>query len=149
MWTFATVRDTSTVADRDEWDEMYKHGIPTDWLSVFRVYRDVNRGMYTRSDNWRREGAFILAEESTVYLWGLKRVTDTGQFSSLFVQALAARIASDLAVPITENRQLQADLWNLYVSKLEMAAVRDGQQGTNEKIKSNTLIDARSGVYGL
>lgn len=144
MWTFATVRATSTVGDKDEWGEMYKHGIPTDWLSVFRVYKSVSNNCLVTSREWKREGAFVLSKDPTVYMWGIKRVTDTGQFSSMFVQALAARIAADLAIPITENRALQGDMWQLYGAKLKEASTRDGQQGTNEQIVSNSLIEARN-----
>ena len=145
MWTFATVRTSSTTATRDDWDQMYKHTLPLDWLSVFRCFRNVtNIECPIKSAGWKREGRFLLARESTVYLWGVKRETDTGQFSPLFVQALAARLAAEMAIPLAENRQLQADLWALYQAKLADAAARDGQQGANEKIQSNSMVDARA-----
>ena len=143
MWTFATARASSTTLDRDAWDTAYSHPAPPNWISVFRIYR--NSGISTlTSIDWRLEDGNILCSESNILLWGLKRVTDTGKFSPLFIQALAARIAADAAVPLTENRQLQADLWNLYNVKLSEAAVRDGQQGSNEKVVSDTLVLARS-----
>ena len=153
MWTFATVRAVSTSADRDEWDEMYVHPMPVSWLSVYRVYREqsapfaiegMNQSNLDRS--WRMEGGNVLSLHPTVRLWGMQRVTDTGQFSSMFVQALAARIAADAAIPFTENRNLQSDMWNLYGVKLSEAAVRDGQQGSNERIETSTLTQAR--YYG-
>jgi hypothetical protein len=76
-------------------------------------------------------------------LWGLKQVTDTAKFSPLFVQALAARIAADAAIPMTENRQLQVDMWGLYGDKLREAAARDGQQGTNDVITQQRLTSVR------
>jgi hypothetical protein len=150
MWTFATARASSTTMDRDAWDTAYSHPAPLNWISVFRVYR--NSGISTlTSIDWRLEDGNILCSESNILLWGLKRVTDTGKFSPLFVQALAARIAADACIPLTENRQLQADMWNLYSVKLGEAAARDGQQGSNEKVVSDTLVLARSrsgSVYG-
>lgn len=139
MWTFATERATSTVADLDDWGILYKHPIPLDWMAVYRVYSDVNG---TNSD-WSREGRYILAPETTVYMWGLKRITDTGQMSTMFVEALAARLAADLAIPLTENRQLQVDMWNLYQQKLKEAAARDGMQGRNERVRDGGLITSR------
>ncbi len=150
MWTFATERITKTSNDLDDWGQMYKFAVPLDWLAVYRVYRDVsNNQRLLKSEGWVREGRYVLANDSTIYLWGIKRVTDTGQFSPLFTQALAARLAAEMAVPLAENRQLQADLWALYGDKLREAAVRDGQQGANEMVQSNSLVDARaSGAYG-
>ena len=150
MWTFATARAKSISAERDAWDSAYVHASPGEWISVFRVYRTSGTTTLTSVD-WRLEDGKILCAEDSILLWGLKRVTDTGKFSPLFIQALAARIAADAAVPLTENRQLQADLWNLYNVKLSEAAVRDGQQGSNEKVVSDTLVLARSrsgSVYG-
>jgi hypothetical protein len=150
MWTFATVRATSTVADRDEWDTMFKHPIPVGWISVFKVYRDVSQAGEPIPDReWRMEEGNVLSRCPTVYLWGIERVTDTGKFSPLFVQALAARLAADAAIPVTNNREMQSDMWSLYVSKLAEAAARDGQQGSIEKTRSDTLIRARGGFgYG-
>jgi hypothetical protein len=145
MWTFATARATSTVTDLDPWGQMYLHSIPLGWLSVFRCYRNVtNIECPIKSTGWRREGQDVLTKEPTVYLWGVQRITNTGKFSPLFTQALAARIAAELAITITENKTLQADLWALYQAKLADAATRDGQQGSNEKIISNSLVNVRA-----
>jgi hypothetical protein len=153
MWTFATARATSTTADLDPFGAQFMHPKPLDWISVFRVYRTINSGhpeSWIKSDGWRMEDGNVLANEGTVFLWGIRRVTDTGAFSPLFTQALAARIAFDAAIPFTENRQLQADMGSLYAAKLADATVRDGQQGSNETIQSNTLINARyAGGGGL
>jgi hypothetical protein len=157
MWTFATDRDTSTVADLDEWNEMYVHPIPISWQSVYRCYSHIGKGGSSlglsygpsnniKSDGWRVEGGNVLSYDGTVYMWGMKRLTDTGAFSSLFVQALAARIAADACIPFTENRPLQADMWNLFDLKLKEAAARDGQQGSNENIISDSLVQARGRV---
>lgn len=140
MWTFATERDTSTVGDLDDWGVKYKHPIPVDWIAVYRVNCDAHG---TTSRGWVREGRYILTEDATVYLWGLKRVTDTGYFTPLFVETVAARLAAEGAIPLTGDHKKAAYHWKLYAEKLAQAAARDGQQGTNEQINSNSLIDAR------
>ena len=145
MWTFATARAASTSIERDAWDTSYVHPEPDNWISVFRIYR--NSGISTlTSIDWRFEDGNILCSESNILLWGLKRVTDTGKFSPLFVQALAARIAADACIPLTENRQLQVDMWGLYGDKLREAAARDGQQGSNDMITQSRLTGVRN--YG-
>jgi hypothetical protein len=148
-WTFATDRKATESTDLDGWGQLYKHSIPLGWMSVFRAFRNVNDpGSELTSDDWRREGDFILARETKLYLWGIQRVTDTGKFSSLFVQALAQRIAADGAMFFTENVQLEGHHWQKYAAKLEEAAVRDGQQGSNEKVRSEGYINARArGAY--
>ena len=139
-WTFARARATSTTEQRDDWDQWYKHSFPEDWLTVSNVYEDANS---EENIEWVREGRYILTKYETVYMRGLKRIVDTGQFSNLFVQALAARMAADLAVPLTQDRQMQADMWQLYQAKLMEAAARDGYQGSSQKLKTGNFINGR------
>jgi hypothetical protein len=63
----------------------------------------------------------------------------------MFVQVVAARIAADIAMALTENRKLQVDMWQLYERKLAEAAASDGQQGSNDFITQTQLVDVRSG----
>jgi hypothetical protein len=146
MWTFATVKIISITADLDAWGLDYVHPLPTGWMSVFKVYSSVNsNGSRTIDTTFRMEGGNVVSQCSTLYLWGIEYVTDTGKFTPSFAQALAARLAADACMPFTENASLQRDMWGLYNDKLAEAATRDGQQGANEVIQSNTLINARYG----
>ena len=118
MWRFAKVRAVSETSEKDGWGIRYAHPIPNDWLQVFRVFKDIGQNYETKSRGWQREGDYVLSQDAKVYMWGVQRVTDTGKFTLLFVQTLAARLAADGAIPLTQNRQLQADMWNLYEAKL-------------------------------
>jgi hypothetical protein len=149
-WRFATVRtvlqsqDTpgsKTEAGFPQWGVGYVHAIPTNYLAVFRVYRDM---FGEAMSNWTREGSYIISDDSTIFVSGVVSVSDTGKFSNLFEQALAARLAADLAIPLTQNRQLQADMWTLYNDKMSEATVRDGQQGRSEDVNATRLVNARS-----
>jgi len=145
MWTFATARYVSTSADKPVWGGGFVHTLPPSWISVFRCYQPGSMGTPLPL-NWRLEGGQVIAEYETIWMWGVVGVEDTQKFTPLFAQALAARIAADGAIPFTENRNLQSDMWKLYDAKLAEAAARDGQQGTNDKLRSDTLINAR-GVW--
>ena len=147
-WTFATDRATSTTADLDAWGQKYSHAVPLDWMQVIRVYRNISSDRKLKSEGWVREGNFILTKEATVYMWGMKRISDTALFSPAFVQYLATRIAYDLCMVLTENNQNKAVLFNELGALLRIAKSSDGIQGAAEIIQSNTLIDARSGGNG-
>jgi hypothetical protein len=146
MWTFATVRAISEVQDMDDWGVMYSHPIPKNWLSVFRVFRDITPRQNVTSEGWKLEGDRVLAQESKIYLWGIQSVVDTNQFSQMFVQCLAARLAADLCVPITENTEQLETMWKLYGAKLQEAAARDGTQGDNDVITQYKLTSVRGGL---
>jgi hypothetical protein len=90
---------------------------------------------------WELEGGFILADTSVAELRvrGVERVEASARWSPGFCQALAARLAADLCVPLTENRSLQADMWTLYEKKLNGAAANDGRQGRSQRLTASTL----------
>lgn len=147
-WTFATDRQTSTTADKDGWGVMWSHPKPLNWISVMRVFGSVDSyGNGQDPDlNWRLEGGNILSQYDTVYLWGIMQISDTAKFSPMFNQALAARVAADAAIPLTQNSSLQKDMWALYVSKIEAAAARNGQQGGNDRINKGNMTRRRGSL---
>lgn len=152
QWVFAVLRHTSETADKPEFGEGFKHSIPPEYLRVSRVYRNVEAfdpNKWRTALGWRREGEFIIAVEEIIYMWGTQQLTDTGLFSPMFTQALAARIAADLCMSITENSTLQSKMYQLYLAKLSDAAASDAVQGANEVIQANRLLDARTSGFTL
>jgi hypothetical protein len=158
-WTFATSRAYSHSTTHPAWGDGFVHPVPEDWLLVLRVYPSANVAQaYGTQANvgvsdvgqsiWVREGSNIISDDSNAYMWGLRRVADPDDYTPSFVQALAARIAADLCVPVTQNVKLQADLWSLYEAKLTEAASRDGAQGRVEVIGNSQLVAARAGGGG-
>lgn len=150
MWSFAAVRYTSVSEDVTDWGGQFEHIAPLDWLSVFRCYSSV-RGQpsnWVPAEGWVREGDFVLASQSTLYMWGVQRITNTAKFTPMFVQTLAGRLAAEACIPLTENVKLQRDLWTLYGDKLKVAASRDGQQGGVEHVTQTRLNNARFGGLG-
>jgi hypothetical protein len=90
---------------------------------------------------WQKEGRHIVANTSaaTLNIRAVVQVVDSALWSPGFCQALAARIAAEFAVPMTENRSLQADMWKLYSLKLGEARLQDGRQGRSERLRANKL----------
>jgi len=100
-------------------------------------------GRETRIE-WSREGDQILANNSDrIFIRALIQITDTTKFSPAFDQALAARIAMDLAIPITGSRGLQKDMAGLYVDKIRMAAATDGMQGRSQNYRADAFTVVR------
>ena len=142
MWSFATVRATSTSEELAEFGELYVHPRPLGWLNVFRVYR---AGTDQQDKSFRLESNGILSCYSDIDVWGVERVTDTGRFSNLFIQCLVQRLRAEMAIPLTKNRKMEMTAMARFEELLSEAAARDGQQGANEQIRSSSLIDARRG----
>ena len=143
-WTFAQRRQDSEVSQTESETGLYEHYIDDDWLHIHRVGKPVSDNRVTRVEGWVVEGDHILTSEPRIVMFGTRRMTDTGKFTPLFVQSLVARIAATLAIPVTENRQLAADMWSLYDTFLSQAAARDGQQGSNERFAVGDLVNIRA-----
>jgi len=72
------------------------------------------------------------------------RVSDVAQFDTLFVEALAARIAADIAVQLSESVGRAQGLWAVYQSKLAEARRRDAQEGQADALPRGGWLDARA-----
>lgn len=103
--------------------------------------------LYGRSSGleWQKEGRHVVANSSAAKLnvRAVVQVVDSNLWSPGFCAALAARIAAEFAVPFTENRSLQADMWSLYRAKIHEARFNDGRQGRSERLRANALAARR------
>ena len=112
---------------------------PSDMIRVLSVL-DAAGGKL----GWSKEGDNVLVDGGdSVFLRGICYVTDTG--SPEFDIALAHRLASVLAIPLTENKELAVTEYQLYERHIARAKTLDNSQGTPERIRSSYLTARRQG----
>lgn len=124
---------TPPIADYD-----YAFNLPGDHLRTLSVgAMNVGAGVAYRIQNNRIE-----TNESAIILTYLRRVTPGG-YPPHIDAALAARLAAELCLPITENPTRAEVL--IKISEQEFARARsiDAQQDTPAALKNFPLIDAR------
>jgi len=93
---------------------------------------------------WVKEGDRILVQNyNKINIRYISRIEDTTKFSSAFVQCLAARIASDICLGITNNLKMNEMMAALYNSKLQNAYSSDGMQGRSYNTRSDSLTIIR------
>lgn len=141
-WTFAKKTWTATAGTaptNPRWASSYP--VPADCLRVHRV--DDGNGDYRIG--WEREGAFILCDDTPapLYVEGVDGAVLESTFSSAFCFALAARLAAELCIPLTENATLHQTMVQLAEMKLKEAAGSDGSQGKSERLRSDSLARRR------
>jgi hypothetical protein len=143
-WSFAMTRRVLTPeAVVPAWGYSSQFTIPG---SVLRIIYCGNSARLEEDDpvaDWQREGQTIVANAGTIYMRGILRVTDPAMFSSLFAQALAARIAMDLAIPITNSRSMMSDMATMYGRKMGEAVSQDSKQGRTRVLRAPGMIAAR------
>jgi hypothetical protein len=90
------------------------------------------------------EGRKLMSDYGSVNLLYLARVTDSAQFDSMFIEAFEARLAAELALPITGSRTVAGDFWQIYNQKIRNARAIDAQEGTPPQIQATSLVSVRS-----
>lgn len=139
-WTFATKRITAgPAASTGLADFPSKYPIPS---TVVRVL-SCDDGGGSNLIRWRREGDYILTETSPTTLYAKVVANETDplidplRFPPGFARAVAARLAADLAVTMTENVALARHLEEKAARELALAGRYEGIQGTSELQRSD------------
>ena len=89
------------------------------------------------------EGRYIVSDETTMNIKYISRVLDANEYDALLIEALAARLASEIAYPLVNSVSLQAQLFNIYEHKIKTAPFVDATEGTPAEITSTYFTDAR------
>ena len=127
--SLASTGDTPTIED---WAYIFQ--LPTDCLQV--VYND---GQYP----YAIIGDKLYSNQSTCNIRYVSRVTTPQLFSYGFVNALAARLAADLAFGITQNASLTQAMEAKAQQALKEAKWSDSQEGVGNTPMQSSFITAR------
>jgi len=92
---------------------------------------------------WVLEERKIVVEGDVCQVLCIVRVTNVNLMSAMFRQGLAARMAWDMALPLTNSKTMHDTMFQLYQQKMDFAKANDGMQGTTKKIRSFRFTDVR------
>jgi uncharacterized iron-regulated protein len=93
------------------------------------------------------EGRKILTDETTFNLIYIKRETDTAQYDSLLIDALAARLASEIAYPLIASSVVANTMLQVYDQKVREARFVDateGMPGSMDQVSDTGGIEANT-----
>ncbi len=124
-WNFAAARASlPALATPPAFDFANAYQLPPDCLFVREV------GEQEGGCTWTVEAGRLLTDEGApVNLTYTRGVTNPAAFDPLFAETLAARIAAEIAVSLTESLGKAQALWQVYQLKLAEARRRDAQEG--------------------
>lgn len=149
-WTFATRKVRLTpLADSPLFGFSFKFLVPPVSLRVSRVFDPSNTNHIDPPEIRHRieidqdNKKVILANLAEIDVSYIFDQSETQLFSPLFDQALAAYMAYSAAVPITQDKDLQARMFGVYNEKLDDATFADSLQGTQELLDRSQLEDSR------
>lgn len=95
-------------------------------------------GLYPQTVEWRVESVNIggssvralLCNEASCKIEYIALVDDVAQFSPLFVDAVAARLAAEIAISMTDNQSASKTMLDLYQNKMAEARIMDAFEGS-------------------
>ena len=97
---------------------------------------------------YKVEGRKILANTTEIKLLYVARVEDPNEYDQLLVEALAARLAADIAYALVNSASLMMQLNQMYKAKLVEARFVDANEGTPATINNeSSLTVAESNVF--
>lgn len=140
-WTFAQKRVALVEASNPDpvWTDdqvTIAYDLPTDFLQLNFVNQ---KGALVKL-----EGSQLLSDTSELKIKYTFELTDTTQFRPKFIKAFVARLAAELAIPISNKSTMAERLFTIYYEKkLPQAISKDSQQGTPQAPAQNEWLNAR------
>ncbi|MBT3808855.1 MAG: hypothetical protein HOL07_11190 [Rhodospirillaceae bacterium] len=143
-WNFAMVRAELTAhVTPPLWGFANAYDLPGDpdfCLRVISVEGEADEG----AGAWKIEARQIVTDlASPIRILYLRRVSDYGLWDALSLDALAARIAMELAEPLGKSTSLHNAMARLYDNTLRAARSADGQEGTAQMLAADGWLEAR------
>lgn len=142
-WNFAITRSSlSRLTTPPAYEYSYQYALPTNPYCL-RVLAMEYPDYVFKIENDATYGRVLVTDESTANILYIARVTNAVLFDAMFTDVLTAKLAVDLAYPVTGSAQLQAQMEKIYQQKLSEARSIDGQEGFIDDLESNTFTDFR------
>jgi len=129
----------------------YQYALPTDPYCL-RVTEFTNGTLSYPQDNMFNnsggpvfviEGRKLLTDEAIAKIKYVSRVTDPQQYDANLIEALAARLAMEIAYAVTGSTTMVQVTASLYEEKLKEARFVDGTEGAPQKLEASDFIEAR------
>lgn len=92
---------------------------------------------------WKIEGRTLLSDENSAKIIYIARVIDPNQFDAMFAEALALRLANELAYSLTNNATLVQTHYDLYRHALQQARATDASEGVPDFVIADEWTTAR------
>ena len=136
VWNCALKREVlNSSATAPKWGYSYAYPKPAEMLRLISVKEN--------EYPFKIEGDNIVTNSTTLSILYIERVTDTAKYDALLIQAIALRLATEIAQDITGKTQLKEALMRKYREVMSEARSADAAEGTPQKIESDLWLESR------
>jgi hypothetical protein len=97
---------------------------------------------------YKVEGRKILANSTEIKMLYVARVEDPNEYDQLLIEAISAKLASDICYALVNSANLMVQLNTMYKAKLVEARFVDANEGTPATMNNeSSLTVAESNVF--
>lgn len=112
----------------------YAYTLPTDYLKDIKQQNAFDYEIH--------EGVLFTTSDEFEFIY-IAQETDTTKYSAIFIRVLASRIAAELAWPLVQSKEIQANAVTIYEKELSQMRRKDRFQGRREERKDSRWITVR------
>lgn len=135
-WNCAMQRaELSQLSEGPEYGYTYAYQKPVNCLRIWKAEDD--------EIIFKVEGDQILTDEPTFFCTYIRNDIEVAKYSRSLAEAIAIRLAAELAYAIANSRELQEQMMKLYEIRLRMAKSIDAQEGYPDELITTTWDKAR------
>ena len=141
-WKFAEKRDVlAPTGTAPEFGYAYAYDIPNDCIKIWEV--DTDEVLGPDDVEWKREGNQILTDESSINVLYVYRHEDYNAWPATFAEAMALKLAAQIAYGLTQSLSLRESLEKKYKEKLALARSFSSTEGLQQSFIADEWTNAR------
>ncbi len=130
-WNFAVARvQLAQLSATPAFEFDFAYQMPAGWLRTISVH-DNNRG--AGQARYRMQARTLLSNATTIYLRYVQIITDPNTMDAQFREALAWKLAADLALPITQSMTTVENMQKGFVAAVSAAKGSDAVEDYPEE----------------
>lgn len=148
-WTFARKTISLALLPETYGNWAYAYQYPSDCITPRKLFNEaaaegVSKLEYEIGTNADLSSKVIMTDKEDAMLVYTARVVDPTMFDTAFIEALAWKLAGDLAIPIKGKVQLKQLFTQQYVAVVERAKAINAQSEEKQPDNVNTFVNARN-----
>jgi len=140
VWNSALERQLLTQIEAPVFGWNYTYQLPADCIKVVEV-EPVSRFMVEKKN--------ILSNETSLYLLYVATPTDTNNLDSLLAEAIAMKLAVEIAETLTSKEGLKSEMAQKYFLAVQEARSANSRDKTPDHRERSSYLDAKKGRYSV
>jgi len=140
VWNSALERQLLTQIEAPVFGWNYTYQLPADCIKVVEV-EPVSRFMVEKKN--------ILSNETSLYLLYVATPTDTNNLDILLAEAIAMKLAVEIAETLTSKEGLKSEMAQKYFLSIQEARSANSRDKTPEHRERSSYLDAKKGRYSV